>query len=237
MKKADFVFGLLFTALFAPFFLSQEVFDFYSYFNATCPFLISFVKFAVLATLGEVIGLRIRKGVYYQHGFGIFPRALVWGILGISIKAAFVIFGEGGPQILAILGFRFDTPYPSHILNLEFLENPTWLHFFSAFSVSLTLNLFFAPVFMTVHKITDEHIHRTGGNLKRFFTVPDTVNIITQLNWKVHWNFVLKKTIPLFWIPAQTINFLLPGEIRILVAAILGIVLGIILSVASLKEN
>ena len=51
------------------------------------------------------------------------------------------------------------------------------------------------------------------------------------------WGFVYKKTIPLFWIPAHTITFLLPAEYRILVAALLGIVLGVILGIASLKSK
>jgi hypothetical protein len=53
------------------------------------------------------------------------------------------------------------------------------------------------------------------------------------MNWDVMWGFVFTKTIVFFWIPAHTINFLLPPEFRVLVAAILGIVLGIILAVAA----
>jgi hypothetical protein len=51
------------------------------------------------------------------------------------------------------------------------------------------------------------------------------------------WGFVFKKTIPFFWIPAHTITFLLPPELRVLFAAALGIVLGVILALASLKRN
>ena len=53
------------------------------------------------------------------------------------------------------------------------------------------------------------------------------------MDWDVQWNFVFKKTIPIFWIPAQTINFLLPGEYRVLVAAIYSIILGVILAIAA----
>ncbi|MEL7656378.1 MAG: Mpv17/PMP22 family protein, partial [Bacillota bacterium] len=42
--------------------------------------------------------------------------------------------------------------------------------------------------------------------------------------------FTIIKTIPLFWIPAHTITFSLPGEYQIVVAAFLSIVLGIFLS-------
>jgi hypothetical protein len=39
----------------------------------------------------------------------------------------------------------------------------------------------------------------------------------------------------MFWIPAHTITFMLPVSLRILFAAALGIVLGIILALASQK--
>ena len=57
-----------------------------------------------------------------------------------------------------------------------------------------------------------------------------------NLNWKVQWGFVFKKTIPLFWFPAHTITFLLPGEMRVLFAALLGVLLGVILSIAARKK-
>ena len=60
--------------------------------------------------------------------------------------------------------------------------------------------------------------------------------IISELNWNVQWNFVFKKTIPFFWIPAHTITFILPGEFQVLFAALLGIALGLILSIAALKK-
>ena len=88
---------------------------------------------------------------------------------------------------------------------------------------------------MTIHKITDTHILNTGGTLKGFFSPIDFRSIFVNLNWDVQWNFVFKKTIPLFWYPAHTITFLLPAEMRILFAALLGIVLGVLLSLASLK--
>jgi hypothetical protein len=50
------------------------------------------------------------------------------------------------------------------------------------------------------------------------------------------WGFVFKKTIPFFWIPAHTITFLLPPQYRVLYAALLSVVLGILLGVAG-KQN
>jgi hypothetical protein len=55
------------------------------------------------------------------------------------------------------------------------------------------------------------------------------------LNWQAQWGFVFRKTIPFFWYPAHTITFLLPAEQRVLFAALLGIVLGVLLAVSVRK--
>ncbi|MCF8364440.1 MAG: Mpv17/PMP22 family protein [Bacteroidales bacterium] len=237
MKKQDLIFLLCLLLFFAPFFIFESVYVFYKNFNAEHPFLISFIKFGILSTLGEVIGLRIRKGVYSEPGFGILPRALVWGFLGVGIKIAFIIFASGAPNVLAVLGIEFPTSRPSDILNQNFFTSFSRLQLLTAFAVSITMNTFFAPVFMTIHKITDIHIIENGGTLSGFMSLVKVGKIITTMNWKVQWDFVFKKTIPLFWYPAHTITFLLPSEFRILFAAFLGIVLGVFLSIASLKSR
>ena len=45
------------------------------------------------------------------------------------------------------------------------------------------------------------------------------------------WGKVYKYTIPLFWIPAHTVTFLLPTEFRTLFAALLSVVLGLLMGV------
>jgi len=233
VKKSDLVLLAGVVVVLAPFFLFPGVFRAYQLINGHFPYLASFVKFAILATLGESLGLRIRTGHYNHRGFGLIPRALVWGVLGISIKMAFVIFGEGAPMVMRTLGFSFPTDNPADILRTTSFS---WLKLGAAFSVGLTLNLFFAPVFMLFHRITDMHIQQTGGSLHKFFTPIRVQYQLTHLDWSSMWNFVLKKTIPFFWIPAQTLNFLLPEEWPILVAALYSIVLGVFLSLASLME-
>lgn len=237
MKKQDFVFILCIILFFLPFFTIDAVYDFYKQFNHDHPFIISFIKFAVLSTLGEVIGLRIRKGKYNEPGFGILPRAIVWGFLGVGIKIAFIIFASGAPNVLAKFGLAFPTSPPAAILDQDFFHTFSWLQLLTAFTVSVTMNTFFAPVFMTFHKITDIHIIENGGTISGFFRPIPFRRIFRTMNWDVQWNFVFKRTIPLFWYPAHTITFLLPSEFRILFAALLGIVLGIFLSVASLKSR
>lgn len=234
MKKQDFIVLIVCSLVLAPFFLFPSLYQAYRTINADFPYLVTFFKFALLATFGESVGLRIRTGRYQYPGFGLVPRALVWGFLGITIKMAFVIFGEGAPLMLQTMGIHFPYDHPGDVLRTSAF---TWLKLLAAFSVGVTLNLFFAPVFMTFHRITDMHIQRTGGTLRGFFSPIRFGPAFQKMDWDSMWNFIFKKTIPFFWIPAQTINFLLPEEWRILVAALYSIILGILLSVASLMAE
>ena len=59
---------------------------------------------------------------------------------------------------------------------------------------------------------------------------------IKEINWDQFIRVIVFKTIPLFWIPAHTITFLMPIEYRVIFAAILGIFLGLILGVFSNKK-
>ena len=228
MKIKDYIFLLAAVSLFLPFFLFPGVFKFYQQFNSYHGMVMSFIKFAILATMGEIIGLRIKTGFYNQPGFGILPRAIVWGFLGMTVKTAFVIFGTGAPAFLEFLGMK----HASEIIK----GNLSPAKILVAFTISTSLNLFYAPVLMTFHKITDIHITNNGGTISGLFTPIKFSRIFPAINWEVQWDFVYKKTIPLFWIPMQTINFLLPSQYRILVAALLGIALGVLLAVASQKS-
>lgn len=188
--------------------------------------LMSFFKFAILGTFGEMLSLRIKEGVYYKEGFGLLPKMLVWGVLGVVIASAMTIF-KTGTVVLLEKGF--------HIKKAAwwFAGNLSWGKFFVALCVSVLMNTLFAPVFMTFHKITDIHIAETGGTLAGFFSSPLNVQktLAEKINWNIQYGFVFKKTIPLFWYPAHTITFLLPGTLQVLFAAALGVALGVILSI------
>lgn len=228
MKRTDFYFCLIAVALFAPFFLSSSLYAGYQSFNAEHGMVMSFLKFAVLSTLGELLGLRISTGQYLRKGFGVLPRAVVWGVLGMGINLAFIVFSTGVPAAAGYLGV--DDP-------AAIMAGPVTLgKVLLAFAISVSLNSIFAPVFMTFHKITDTHILATGGTLRGLFTPIPMGDIMQNLNWRVQWGFVFKKTIPFFWFPAHTITFLLPGEMRVLFAALLGVALGVILAVAARKK-
>ena len=162
MKRADLYFALVVAAFFVPFFLSRTLYEGYQSFNAAHGMVMSFVKFSILSTMGELLGLRISSGHYFRKGFGVLPRAVVWGFLGMGINMAFVVFSTGVPAFAAYLG----VDNPAAIMEGAF----SWGKVLLAFAISVTMNSIFAPVFMTFHKITDTHILMTGGTLRGLFS-------------------------------------------------------------------
>ncbi len=230
IKRADFIVLFATLILFAPFFLHPPAINSYKEITLEYPMLTSFLKFALLATLGETLGLRIKTGRYNRNGFGILPRAVVWGFLGLTIQMAFVIFSTGTPLFLVILGME---NAPEVFMNSAF----SWGKLAVAFCISIAMNIFYAPVMMTIHKVTDTHIENGGGTLRGLFKPMHTGKILSSINWQIQWDFVFRKTIPFFWIPAHTLTFMLPTEFRVLFAALLGIALGVILALAAMKNK
>jgi hypothetical protein len=225
MKRIDWVVLGVVVIVLLPFFLSKSVYQGYEDFNGDHGMITSFVKFAILATFGEALGLRIRTGQYNQPGFGLLPRAIVWGFLGLTIKFAFVVFAVGTPSFLSYMGWS-DAP---SVMPQAFCFSKVLV----ALSISTAMNLIYAPVMMTLHKITDTHIISNGGTVKGLLRPIRFNEIVVNLNWNVQWNFVFKRTIPFFWIPAHTITFLLPADFQVLFAALLGVALGVILAIAN----
>ena len=225
MNRSD-IFCLLFIlVLFLPFVFFPALYAGYKHFNGDHAYIMAFLKFGILATTGEMLGLRIKTGQYFTPGFGILPRAVVWGLLGIWIAIAMKVFAMGSPAIVQYLGVDGVVEAMKGGFSAQKL--------LGAFSISLLMNTSFAPVFMTIHKITDAHILNNGGKLSALITPLPFGKLLASLNWDVQWNFVFKKTIPYFWVPAHTVTFLLPADIQVLFAALLSIVLGVLLAVAA----
>ena len=147
----------------------------------------------------------------------------------MAISMAMTVFSNGIPAFITAMG--------GASLVADFAaDGITWGKFVVALAISVMMNTFFAPVFMTFHKITDAHIAECGGSLKAIITPIPMQRLIKNINWDVQWGFIFKKTIPLFWYPAHTITFMLPGELRVLFAALLGVALGVILAIGLKKK-
>ena len=184
----------------------------YQRLNANVSYATAFVKFFIMASMGEYLAKRIRTKQWQFPSFW-FGRALVWGFLGIAIALAFQLF-SGGVLAAAENGFLPKTDFA--LLN--------------AFMISAIMNLIFAPVMMGFHRFTD-----TWFDLRSQGVTPTLIGMVEHIDWEQFFSFVVAKTIPFFWIPAHTITFLLPGEYRVLMAALLSIALGLLLAIAKPK--
>jgi hypothetical protein len=226
MKKADWILILCVAVVAALFAIPQtRCAEGFNWATAHHPYIMAFFKFAILATLGEMLALRIREGVYNKKGFGVLPRMMVWGFLGMCIAMAMVIFKVGVPAFLGSLGWH-------DAATLFGAAEFTWGKLGVAFAVSVLMNSIFAPVMMTFHKCTDIHITDNGGTVRGLLRPMKMRDIFAhKVNWDMQWNFVIKKTIPLFWFPAHTITFILPANLQVLFAALLGVALGLILAI------
>jgi len=218
MKRRDIPVVLIFLLLIAFFSIPVSRKAYETAYKAM-PILITFFKFAVMATGGEMVAQRFSTGHYLNRGFGILPKMIIWGLLGICIYWAFVIFSNGAPVLLPHFN---KTPEPaSRIL--------------TAFIISFSMNITFAPMMMLTHHLTDMHIAANKGHfpLRDFAVLP----LLKKIDWQKIWGFVIKKTIPMFWIPAHTVTFLLPEQFKTLFAAGLSVVIGILLGALKAKDS
>ena len=172
------------------------------------PYLMGFIKFGLLATVGEVFASRIRTGGWtlpiYTHW-----RALIWGAIGISITFMMKAYTYG------VVGLMQNKLLPGGESN-----------FLRAFYTAAVMNLTFGPTFMAFHKCTDKYLDLRHAGEKK----PGLKGVVGNIDWHGFVSFTLFKTIPLFWIPAHTVTFMLPAEYQVIAAAALSIALGVFLS-------
>ncbi len=210
MKKGDLIWGAAFVA-FVLFVVMPGTHALFVTFTTNHPLLGGFIKFAILASMGELMAIRIATGDYRKPPALLF-RSLIWGFLGIVITLIFNIFATG------VMNSLDKGMLPGAGTAIAF-----------AFFTSAIMNLTFAPTFMAFHRFTDTYLDMRFGEMRSGLTVDQ---VLERIDWKGFVTFVVMKTIPFFWIPAHTITFLLPPAYRVLVAAFLSIALGAILSFA-----
>lgn len=214
MNRGDWIWGLALSAI--TFLLvvpdSRQVF---LQLTGDFPYAMGFIKFSVLASMGELLTIRLMKGRWIMpRGMGY--KVVVWGLVGISIVLMFGLFSAGVAGAIRDGLLPVVPGFGGRVL--------------VAFYTGALLNLTFAPVFMATHRITDLYIE-----MKMDGKNPTVLSVIGQVDWPGFMAFVLGKTIPFFWIPVQTVNFMLPPAYRVIVAAYLSIVLGLILAYARRK--
>jgi hypothetical protein len=192
--------------------------------TAAHPYLMGFVKVSILATMGELLAVMISNGEF-KLPKGIVYRFIIWGFLGMTFVIVFDLFANGvmGSMKKGIL-------LPS--IKTDSLSGK----FIFAFFTSTFMNLAFAPTFMAFHRVTDTFIDLGEGKLSKIVKVKLS-EVVKTIDWNGYIGFVVVTTIPIFWIPAHTITFMLPPEYRVLMAAFLSIALGAILATAKRKKS
>lgn len=177
------------------------------------PYLMGMAKFALLGTMGELLSWKVVTGKWKLSGVRLWQRVIVWAFIGILLTIAFPLFSAGVEGLLA-QGYL-----PG--------KDVKWL---PAFWKSFFLQAVFAFPFMVFHRITDMLIER--GQL---FSKWPFIEVYRNIDWDNMFRIV-GWAIVWFWLPVHTINFMLPAEFRVIVAALLAIVLGLILGFAKRKS-
>lgn len=108
----------------------------------------AFTQFALLGSLGEVLGVLASKRRPSNKALGWFAKAIVWGILGILVKYSFTGF-KGFLAALVDGGFL-----PRACEEITILR---------ALSLSILTNSMFGPLLMTLHRTSDNLISKTKG--------------------------------------------------------------------------
>lgn len=221
MKKGDFLWlAILLTIIFILVYPVTHV-EFIRLTNEH-PYIMGFIKVSILATMGEMLAIRIATGNYKKPA-GLIYKFIVWGFIGMAFSLVFDLFANG------VAGAIKKGLLPSGGSNLV-LKNLIF-----AFFTSTLMNLIFGPTFMALHRITDTYIDLGEGRIGDIFKVK-LIDVVKTIDWYGYISFVVLKTIPFFWIPAHTVTFILPAQYRVLVAAFLSIALGGILALGKRKE-
>lgn len=213
MKKGDFIWISVLLAIGAILVIPSTHVAFIGL-TQSHPYIMGFIKVAILAMMGELMALRIMTGNWIKP-VGIPWRTLIWGLFGMAFAVVFPIFDAG---VRGAIEAGYLPVFGEGRLSTAIL-------------ISAFMNLAFAPTFMGLHRVTDTYIELCDGKIENLKNV-SIGDVVNHIDWKGLISFVYVKTIPIFWIPAHTITFLLPSEYRVLLASLLSTALGGILAFA-----
>ncbi|HYE68101.1 MAG TPA: hypothetical protein VEA58_05775 [Anaerovoracaceae bacterium] len=175
-----------------------------------------FVKFFILASMGDLLGERILKGEWHiPHTFLL--KGIVWGVMGMLINLVFTVFTEGvaAAQLIGKLPFE-----GSKLAQALF--------------GSTLMNVTFGPMLYIYHKFGDLFIDMVYEKKEKNQVDKITLSaMVERVNWYRMVSFSWMTTCIFIWIPCHTIVFLLPSEYRVLASAFLSILLGILIAISN----
>ncbi|MBI9106654.1 MAG: hypothetical protein JEZ04_07885 [Spirochaetales bacterium] len=213
MKKGDFIWAgvLLLIIVFLAIDSGRQM---YIEFTGRHPYFSGFLKYMVLASMGELLSIRLKRK-YWSKSTGFYIKAVIWGCIGILITFVFKFYSEGA-KALQLAGLLAG--------NGKIVS--------TAIFTSVIMNLTFGIALFISHRITDEIIDYRFDN-SRFNKVSI---MIEKVDWPVYLLFIFKMIV-FFWIPVHAAVFLLPEVYRVMTAAFLSIALGILLSLGSCNQR
>lgn len=189
--------------------------EFYSY-SELHPYIGGFIKFAMLATMGDLLGTRIVNKQWVVPK-STWAKSVVWGIIGLMVTLMFTIY-MGGTAAAQESG---RLPFQGVLLA-------------QALFGSAIMNVTFGPIMMTFHRFLDMYVDLKYENTKGRVTLSD---LVEKNDWHSLVEFAWMKTCLFFWIPVHMLVFLLPNEYRVLASAFLSIALGLMMAFIKMKSN
>jgi hypothetical protein len=136
------------------------------------PYLMGFIKFFILASMGDWLGARIVAGEWTKPKGAIY-RAIVWGIIGMGITLSFTIFNAG------VIAAQKAGLLPGGGYQIVI-----------AFFTSFIMNLTFGVLLMGAHRFIDTYLDLSYANGTR----PTVDEVIENMNLDNLIKFVYAKT-------------------------------------------
>ena len=124
-----------------------------------------FIKFAILATMGELLALRLANKAWIKPA-GLIFKIVVWGLIGVLITFMFSFYSAEVSAMVVKLGIPPGNQLLSNLL--------------TAFMTSAIMNLTFGVVFMAMHRMSDTYIEMRFKQTK-----PTLKELIKAINWDV----------------------------------------------------
>jgi len=215
MKKGDLIWGGLLLLIISILVVPSTRAAFMQA-TETHPYIAAFFKFAILATMGDLLGARIVSGNWIKPEGSIY-KAAVWGVIGLALSLSLIVFSTG----VASAQSKGMLPFMNSV-------------FARALLTSMAMNITLSPVVFLFHKFTDTYIDEKCKSSEKNI---DLKYLVSKIDWYTYINFSLLKTIPFFWIPCHTMVFLLPAQYRVIASAFLSIALGLILALANKSKD
>lgn len=184
-------------------------------FNVAHPYYAGFFQFFVFATGGEFISTRLTTHSWQMNKLFVY-KALIWGLGGMIIALNFRLFYVGTADAMNIGLLPFKGSNLAHAFYTSSANNLMYGPIHSAFTVV-------AGVYLELKIMQKQSI--------------SIYNAINSIDWGQFTSFIICKCIPFFWIPVNTFTFLLPHEYRVICAAILSLVYGILITVLKLSQK